>query len=93
MVKPLVTVLISAYNYGHFIEEAIDSVLAQDYPNDRLEILVVDDGSTDDTTERVRKYGSRIQYIHKPNGGQASAFNFGFERASGDVIAISDADD
>src|SRR5882757_4359162 len=93
VVKPLVTALIDTYNYGRFVEEAIDSVLAQDYPNDRLEILVVDDGSTDDTAERVRKYGSRIRYIHKPNGGQASAFNFGFERARGDIIAFLDADD
>jgi glycosyltransferase involved in cell wall biosynthesis len=52
---PLVTALINSYNYGHFVEQAIDSVLAQDYPSDRLEILVVDDGSTDDTSDRVKK--------------------------------------
>jgi glycosyltransferase involved in cell wall biosynthesis len=91
--RPLVTALIDTYNYGRFVEEAIDSVLAQDYPSDRVEILVVDDGSTDNTAERVQRYGSRIQYLQKPNGGQASAFNFGFERSKGEIIAFLDADD
>lgn len=91
--RPLVTALIDTYNYGHFVEEAIESVLAQDYPSDRVEVLVVDDGSTDDTAERVKKYGTRIQYLLKPNGGQGSAFNFGFERAKGEIIAFLDADD
>ena len=91
--KPVVTALIDTYNYGHFVEQAIDSVLAQDYPSERVEILVVDDGSTDDTAERVKKYGTRIQYHYKPNGGQASALNFGFERATGEIIAFLDADD
>jgi glycosyltransferase involved in cell wall biosynthesis len=95
--RPLVTALIDTYNYGHFVEEAIESVLAQDYPIDYpselVEVLVVDDGSTDDTAERVKKYGTRIQYLLKPNGGQGSAFNFGFERAQGEIIAFLDADD
>ena len=91
--KPLVTALIDTYNYGHFVEKAIDSVLAQDYPSDRVEILVVDDGSTDDTAERVKKYGARIQYLRKPNGGQASAFNFGFAHVRGEIVAFLDADD
>jgi glycosyltransferase involved in cell wall biosynthesis len=91
--KPLVTALIDTYNYGHFVEEAIESVLAQDYPSERIEVLVVDDGSTDDTAERVKKYGKRIQYLLKPNGGQGSAFNFGFEKAQGEIIAFLDADD
>jgi glycosyltransferase involved in cell wall biosynthesis len=89
----LVTALIDTYNYGHFIEQAIDSVLAQDYPREHIEILVVDDGSTDDTAERVKKYGDQLHYLPKPNGGQASAFNFGFERARGEIIAFLDADD
>ena len=90
---PRVTVLIDSYNYGRFIEEAIESVLTQDFPTDQFEILVVDDGSTDDTAERVRKFGSRIQYLYKPNGGQASAFNLGLHAAKGEVIAMLDADD
>jgi glycosyltransferase involved in cell wall biosynthesis len=90
---PLITVLITTYNYGRFIEQAIESVFSQDYPLDKIEILVVDDGSTDDTCERVKKYGSRIEYIYKSNGGQASALNFGFARARGEIIALLDADD
>jgi glycosyltransferase involved in cell wall biosynthesis len=88
-----VTVLVDTYNYGHFIEEAIDSVLAQDFPPEQMEILVVDDSSTDDTADRVRKYGDRIQYFYKPNGGQASALNFGIAQARGEIVAFLDGDD
>jgi poly(ribitol-phosphate) beta-N-acetylglucosaminyltransferase len=59
MQAPSITVLITTYNYGHFIEEGIDSVLSQDSPQDQMEVVIVDDGSTDDTAERVKKYGSR----------------------------------
>jgi len=89
----LVTVLIDTYNYGHYIEEALESVLAQEFPPDQREILVVDDGSTDDTAERLKKYGDSIRYLRKPNGGQATAFNFGFAAARGEIIATLDADD
>ena len=87
------TALIDTYNYGHFIEEAIDSVLAQDFPPEQMEILVVDDGSADDTAQRVRKYGDRVQFFSKPNGGQASTLNFGIERARGEIVAFLDGDD
>jgi glycosyltransferase involved in cell wall biosynthesis len=93
MSSPTVTALIDTYNYGHFVEEAIESVLAQDFPADQLEILVVDDGSTDDTRARVEKYAGRVKYLYKPNGGQASAFNFGLANAQGDIVAFLDADD
>ena len=93
MNAPLVTVLIDAYNYGHYIEEAVESVLAQEFPREQREILVIDDGSTDDTAERLIKYGDAIRYLRKPNGGQASAFNFGFEEARGEIVATLDADD
>jgi glycosyltransferase involved in cell wall biosynthesis len=89
----LITVLIDAYNYGNFIEAAIDSVVAQDFPAEWVEILVVDDGSTDNTRERVAKYGERVRYLWKENGGQASAFNLGFAEARGEIIATLDADD
>jgi glycosyltransferase involved in cell wall biosynthesis len=88
-----ITVLITTYNYGQFIEEAIDSVLSQDFQLEKVQILVVDDGSTDDTSERVKKYGSRVEYFYKLNGGQASALNFGFAHARGEIIALLDADD
>jgi glycosyltransferase involved in cell wall biosynthesis len=88
-----VTVLVDTYNYAHYIEEAIDSVLAQDFPPEQMEILVVDDGSADDTAGRVRKYGHRIQFFCKPNGGQASTLNFGIARARGELVAFLDGDD
>jgi glycosyltransferase involved in cell wall biosynthesis len=58
-----------------------------------MEILVVDDGSTDDTRKRLEKYAGRVEYLYKPNGGQASAFNFGISRARGEIVALLDADD
>jgi len=93
MNAPLVTVLIDTYNYGRYVEEAVESVLAQEFPREQREILVVDDGSTDDTEERLKKYGDSIRYLRKPNGGQASAFNFGFATARGEIVAMLDADD
>jgi len=91
--KPVVTVLIDTFNYGRFIDEAIRSVLIQDFPAEQMEIVVVDDGSTDDTRERVAQYADRVQYFYKPNGGQASAFNFGIGKARGEYVALLDADD
>jgi glycosyltransferase involved in cell wall biosynthesis len=93
MNAPLVTVLIDTYNYGQYIEEAVESVLAQNFPRQKQEILVIDDGSTDDTAERLKKYGDSIRYFYKENGGQASAFNVGFGQARGEIIALLDADD
>ncbi|MGH9680015.1 MAG: glycosyltransferase family 2 protein [Candidatus Acidiferrales bacterium] len=88
-----VTVLIDTYNHERFIERAITSVLEQDLPLDDVEILVVDDGSTDRTPEIVRRFEPRVRYFRKPNGGQASAFNFGFAQARGEIIATLDGDD
>lgn len=93
MKAPFFSVLIDAYNYGHYVEEAVSSVLTQDFPREEREILVVDDGSTDDTAARLRKFGNAIRYVYKSNGGQASAFNYGFANARGEVIAFLDADD
>jgi len=90
---PQITVLIDTYNYGRYIEEAIERVLAQDFPAEEMEILVVDDGSTDDTRARVGKYADRVKYIYKKNGGQASAFNRGLAEARGELIFLLDADD
>ncbi|HVA16384.1 MAG TPA: glycosyltransferase [Candidatus Dormibacteraeota bacterium] len=90
---PLVSVIINTYNYGRFIEECIDSVLAQDFPVEQREILVIDDGSTDDTAERVKKYGDRVQYFYKENGDQCSAVSFGVTQCKGELIALLDGDD
>jgi glycosyltransferase involved in cell wall biosynthesis len=91
--KPLISVLIDTYNYGRYVEEAIESAITQDFPACEREILVVDDGSTDDTEVRLRKFDGAITYLRKPNGGQASAFNFGLRRARGKYVALLDADD
>ncbi len=93
MTAPLITVLIDTYNYGRFIEEAVESVLSQDFPMDQVQVVVVDDGSIDDTFERVGKYAPKVEYFYKPNGGQASALNSGFALARGDIVALLDADD
>lgn len=93
MSRPFITALIGAYNQGRFIDEAIQSVLAQDFPASETEIIVVDDGSTDDTTARVKRYGDRLRYLRKPNGGQASAMNVGCAAAQGEIIAFLDGDD
>lgn len=88
---PLVSILINNYNYGHFLSDAIDSALNQTYKN--IEVIVVDDGSTDDSREIIARYGDRIIPILKKNGGQASAFNAGFGRSTGEIVCLLDADD
>src|SRR5579863_10663042 len=92
-IMPHVTVLIDTYNHERFIERAITSVLEQDMPMDAVEILVVDDGSTDRTPEIVRRFEPRLRLIRKANGGQASAFNLGFAQARGEILATLDGDD
>lgn len=93
MTKPFVTALIDTYNHESFIEEAITSVLGQDFPAGEMEVLVVDDGSTDRTPEIVRQFAPRVRLIHKANGGQASAFNAGIAEARGEIVAFLDGDD
>jgi len=92
-VTPIFTVLIDTYNYAQYIEDAVQSVLAQNFPAELREILVIDDGSTDDTETRLAKFGGAIRYFKKANGGQASAFNFGLQHARGEYVALLDADD
>ncbi|HZS70819.1 MAG TPA: glycosyltransferase, partial [Candidatus Acidoferrum sp.] len=75
--RPFVSVLIDTYNHERFIEQAIASVLDQDFPASEMEVLVVDDGSTDRTPEVLRQFEPRVRVIRKANGGQASAFNAG----------------
>jgi glycosyltransferase involved in cell wall biosynthesis len=88
-----VSVLIDTYNHEQFIAQAINSVLDQDMPLADVEIVVVDDGSTDRTPEIVRGFEPRIRSIRKPNGGQASAFNTGVSECHGEIIAFLDGDD
>jgi glycosyltransferase involved in cell wall biosynthesis len=90
--KPFISVLINNYNYAPFIEQAISSVLNQTYDN--FELIIVDDGSTDNSIEILSKIKHpKVKIILKENGGQASAFNVGFEASSGEIIAFLDSDD
>jgi len=86
-----ISVVIPTYNYGRYLREAIDSVLAQTYAP--LEVIVVDDGSTDDTPEVLASYGDRIHAIRQQNGGVGSARNAGVAAARGEYIAFLDSDD
>lgn len=88
---PLVSVLINNYNYGRFLGEAIDSVLNQTYPH--IEVIVVDDGSSDNSREVIASYGDTIVPVLKENGGQTSAANAGFAASNGDIICFLDSDD
>lgn len=87
----LVTILICNYNYGRFLDDAIESALAQTWKN--TEIIVVDDGSTDESRNILKKYEGHIRIILKENGGQASAFNAGVAEARGEIICFLDSDD
>lgn len=87
----LVSVIVNNYNYGRFLDDAIDSVLNQTY--EPIELLVVDDGSTDESREVIARYGERIVPVLKSNGGQASAFNSGIAASHGEIIVFLDADD
>jgi glycosyltransferase involved in cell wall biosynthesis len=91
--KPVFSVIINNYNYGCYIEEAIESVLNQTFPRHDMEIIVVDDGSTDDSRDRINKYHGKITCIYKENGGQAAALNAGIVHAKGAIISFLDADD
>lgn len=93
MAKVFVSVLIDTCNQERFIKEALSSVLAQDFPAPEREILVVDDGSTDKTPKILREFEPQIHVLTKPNGGQASAFNFGIPQCRGEIIAFLDGDD
>lgn len=89
--RPLASIIVNNYNYGRFLSEAIDSALAQTYSP--LEVLVVDDGSTDESRGVIASYGDRIVPLLKENGGQASTFNAGFQACKGAVVVFLDADD
>lgn len=88
---PAVSVIIPTYQRAHLVSEAIDSVLAQTYTN--YEIIVVDDGSSDNTRQVLSAYGELIRTIHQPNQGLPAARNSGICRARGQFIAFLDDDD
>jgi glycosyltransferase involved in cell wall biosynthesis len=87
----LVSIIVNNYNYDRFLAQAIDSALHQTYPH--IEVIVVDDGSTDGSREIIAGYGDRILPILQPNGKQAAAFNSGFAASKGEIIVFLDSDD
>lgn len=88
---PLVSVVIPVFNGERFLREAVESVLAQQYAP--VEIIIVDDGSTDDTATVARSFPETVRYLHQTNQGPAAARNRGIEHAKGSLIAFADADD
>ncbi|MFV0443592.1 MAG: glycosyltransferase family 2 protein [Planctomycetaceae bacterium] len=91
MCSDLVSVVIPAYNLAHYVREAIDSALAQ--TNCRVEVIVVNDGSTDHTREVLGSYGERIKAVHQINQGLSAARNTGIAHATGEWVSFLDADD
>ena len=91
MSAPLVSVIVPTYNRAVLLSEAVNSVLLQTYQN--IEIIVIDDGSTDDTTEVMATFGDRVRYTRRPNAGVNAARNLGLKQARGEFIALLDSDD
>ncbi len=91
---PTVAVIVPAWNEGTTVHGTIDSLLALDYPKDKLEVIVVDDGSTDDTWQEILKYkdNSQVRIFQKENGGKHTAVNFGIDQTKADFISCLDAD-
>ena len=88
---PLVSVIVPSFNGEAYIGDCLSSILGQDHPN--LEVLVVDDGSTDGTEAVVRRFGPRVRYFRQANSGSAVARNRGLDEARGELIAFCDSDD
>jgi glycosyltransferase involved in cell wall biosynthesis len=88
-----VSIVIPCFNYGSYLSECIESILSNDFDIDRVEIIVVDDGSSDNTRQVAVSFGSRIRYIYQENSGLSSARNAGMEAARGNYLLFLDADD
>lgn len=91
MNEPLVSIIVGNYNYDRFIAKALDSALNQTYKN--IEVIVVDDGSTDGSRSIISSYGDRVIPVFKENGGQPSNYNAGFAASHGQIICFLDSDD
>lgn len=89
--RPLVSIVTPCFNTARYLAETIESVLAQDYP--RIEYIVMDGGSTDETLEILRSYGDRLAWSSRPDRGAADAINRGFAEARGEIFAYLNADD
>lgn len=88
---PVVSIIIPCYNYARFLSDAIGSALEQAY--EQCEVIVVDDGSTDNTSEVAASFGKRIRYIYQENKGHSAARNTGIQASSGEFVVYLDADD
>src|ERR1700730_13631683 len=86
-----VSIIINNYNYAEYLPSCIESAIAQTYRN--TEVIVSDDGSTDNSRAIIESYGSSVIATFKLNGGQASALNAGYKMSSGDLVIFLDADD
>lgn len=88
--QPLVSVIIPCFNHGRYLTQAIDSILLQEYPN--IEIIVVDDGSTDNTQEILKKFNN-VKNVFQENKGLSTARNTGIANSNGELLIFLDADD
>jgi glycosyltransferase involved in cell wall biosynthesis len=86
-----VSIVVISHNYARYLEQAIDSALAQDHRP--LQVVVVDDGSSDESPQIIRGYGDRVEAIFKPNGGNSTAINAAFPHCRGEIVMFLDADD
>lgn len=93
MTRPLVSCIVPAYNVGPYVGAAIESALALDWPADRLQVIAVNDGSTDHTADVLARYADRIEIVTQGNQGFIAAVNAGLERVRGDYIGLLDGDD
>ncbi len=89
--QPIVSIVVPSFNQGRFVAAAIDSVLDQSYP--RVECIVIDGGSTDETIDVLRRYDKRLQWISEPDRGQSHALNKGWRMAQGEVLGWLNSDD
>jgi len=88
---PLVSVVIPAHNHGRYVAEAIESALDQDYP--AIQVIVIDDGSTDETADVLKRYSHRIEAVSQANAGQSATINRAWRQAGGEILSYLSADD
>jgi len=91
MEQPLVSVILPTYNRAHCLAETLNSILSQTYKN--LELIVIDDGSTDDTRQLIEQFNGNIRYYYQENHGVSNARNHGIRKVQGEFIAFADSDD
>ena len=89
--RPLISIVITCFNYARYVGGAIECALAQSYPN--KQVIVVNDGSTDGSLEVIQRYQERVHVVDQPNQGASAAYNNGFARSSGEIVLFLDADD